>query len=87
MCALLITSEWIRLILGISVSFMEICLHVVLRQRAEQRLSEFDVLGHFVLEERMNVAKVSDLEPTRLFISTLNEPAPHARLIVQHDQL
>ena len=66
---------------------MEICLHVVLRQRAEQRLSEFDVLGHFVLEERMNVAKVSDLEPTRLFISTLNEPAPHARLIVQHDQL
>ena len=35
----------------------------------------------------MNVAKVSDLEPARLLIPTLHEPAPHARLIVKHDQL
>ena len=66
---------------------MEISLHVVLRQRSEQGLCKFDVLGHFILEERMNVAKVSDLEPARLPIPTLHEPAPHARLIVQHDQL
>ena len=67
---------------------MEIRLHVVLRQCAEQSLGEFDVLAHFVLEESVNVAKVSDLESAGLIVvATLHESTPNARLIIDHDQL
>ena len=84
----LVASKWIRLVFGIRVSLMEVCLHVLLWKGSEQRLGELDVLGFCILQVRMQVSmrKLGRQLPNHLGILAAVKYATHpARIVIQHD--